>query len=81
MMTGAPVIGAFIALWGFWGLLLVGWIVQELDVRRLLLFVGLWAVGRLASGYVLEGVLFAPYVAVLDIALVFAIFKGDVRLR
>jgi hypothetical protein len=37
--------------------------------------------GRLASGYLLYGFLFAPFVAILDIALVFAIFTGDVRLR
>jgi len=37
-------------------------------------------VGRIAAGFVLYGLLFAPYVAILDVALVFAIFKGDVRL-
>jgi hypothetical protein len=52
----------------------------ELDARRTALFIGLWLVGRVALGYVLGGLLFVPYVAVLDIALVFLIFKGDVRL-
>ncbi len=80
MVTGAPAIGAFIALWGFWALLLLGWYVGVLDVRRTALFIGLWVAGRVASGYVLYGLLFGPYVAVLDIALVFLIFKGDVRL-
>ena len=80
VMTGAPAIGGFIAFWGFWALLILGWMIGELDVRRTALFIGLWVVGRVASGYFLDGLLFAPYLAVLDIALVFLIFKGDVRL-
>jgi hypothetical protein len=81
MLSGAPVIGAFIAWWGFWALLIVGWMAGELDARRTTLFIGLWVVGRVASGYFLYGLLFAPYLAVLDIALVFLVFKGDVKLR
>jgi hypothetical protein len=81
MITGAPAIGGIIAFWGFWALLVLGWMIGELDVRRTAVFTGLWVAGRVASGYFLDGVLFAPYLAVLDIALVFVIFKGDVRLR
>jgi hypothetical protein len=80
MITGAPAVGGFIAWWGFWALLILGWIIGELDVRRTALFIGLWVVGRVASGYFLDGQLFTPYLAVLDIALVFVIFKGDVGL-
>jgi hypothetical protein len=80
-MLSAPAIGGVIAWWGFWALLVVGWIAGELDVRRTALFIVLWVAGRVASGYVLYGLLFTPYLAVLDIALVFLIFKGDVRLR
>ena len=80
MFGGAPVIGAFIAWWGFWALLVVGWMAGELDARRTALFIGLWVAGRVVSGYV-QYELFAPYLAVLDIALVFLIFKGDVKLR
>jgi hypothetical protein len=82
MFGGAPVIGAFIAWWGFWALLGVGWMAGELDARRMALFIGLWVAGRVVSGYFqYGGPLFAPYLAVLDIALVFLIFKGDVKLR
>ena len=81
MFGGAPVIGAFIAWWGFWALLVVGWMAGELDARRTALFIGLWVVGRVALEYFQYGLLFLPYLAVLDIALVFLIFKGDVRLR
>jgi hypothetical protein len=79
-MIGAPAIGAFVALWGFWVLLIVGWVRGELHVRSTAVFIALWLVGRIAAGFVLYGLLFTPYVAILDIALVFAIFKGDVRL-
>ena len=76
----APAIGGFIAWWGFWALLIVGWVTGELSPRGAALFLALWIAGRIASSYVLYGLLFAPYLAVLDIALVFAVFKGDVRL-
>jgi hypothetical protein len=81
MDSGAPAIGAFIAWWGFWALLIVGWMAGELDARHMALFIGLWVAGRVVSGYFQSGPLFAPYLAVLDIALVFLIFKGDVKLR
>ena len=70
-----------IAWWGFWALLVVGWMAGELDARRMALFIGLWVAGRVVSGYFQYDLLFAPYLAVLDIALVFLIFKGDVKLR
>jgi hypothetical protein len=64
----------------FWVVLVVGWIFGALGPRLSVLFVGLW----LAA---FAGVLRAPYVpsasliAILDIALVLIVFKGDVRLR
>jgi hypothetical protein len=79
-MIGTPAIGAFVALWGFWVLLVVGWVRGDLGVRGTAVFIALWLAGHLAAGLVLYGLLFAPYVAILDIVLVFAIFKGDVRL-
>ena len=79
-MFSAPAIGGLIAWWGFWALLILGWMIGELDARRTAWFIGLWVAGRVASGYFLDGLLFAPYLAVLDIALVFLIFKGDVSL-
>ena len=81
VMTGAPVFASLLALWGFWALLVVGTAAGELGPRAAAAFVLVWIGGRFASGYLLYGFLFAPFVAILDIALVFAIFKGDVRLR
>ena len=72
---------ASVALWGFWILLIVGWVLDELDVRGTAVFVLLWLAGLAGGGFVLHGILFRPYVAILDIALVFVIFKGDVQLR
>jgi hypothetical protein len=59
-MFSAPTIGALVALWGFLGLLLVGWMAGELDARRTALFVGLWVVGPVALEYFLYGLLFTP---------------------
>jgi len=72
-------IGALIALWGFWVLLAIGMARGELGMRSAAIFTMLWLVGFLGGRYVLNGQLFVPYVAVLDIVLVLAIFKGDVR--
>ena len=79
-MAGPPGIAAVIALWGFWILLCVGWIRRELRARSAFIFVVLWVAGFLGLRRVLFGLLFAPFVAMLDIALVFMIFHGDVRL-
>ena len=42
----------------------------------------LWLAGFVGLRYLTNGTLFfAPYVAILDVGLVFAVFKGDVRLH
>jgi len=69
------------ALWGFWILLAAGWMSGELQWRGTTVFLLLWLAGFVGSRFVLYGTLFTPYVAVLDIDLVFIIFKGDVRLN
>ena len=79
-MIGAPGIAAWIALWGFWILLCLGWMRGDVGAKGSATFILLWLFGFAGARFVLYGLLFAPYVAVLDIALVFAIFKGDVRL-
>ena len=79
-MIGSPAIGAFVALWGFWILLVVGWVRGELRTRGVVIFLLLWLAGSAVLRFVLYGLLFTPYVAVLDIGLVFTIFKGDVTL-
>jgi hypothetical protein len=66
----------------FWAVLAIGGVFGELGRRAVVTFVLLWICGvfglpRLSST---AGLLVTPYVAVLDIALVFIVFKGDVRL-
>ncbi len=73
-------IGAWIALCGFWVLLAVGVARGELGIKGAATFIVLWLVGFVGARDVLYGQLFAPYVAVLDIALVLVVFKGDVKL-
>jgi hypothetical protein len=64
----------------FWILLLIG--ASEIGRRGCAVYVVLWLIGYLGSGWILSGgFLFLSYVAVLDIALVIHVFQGDVRLR
>ena len=81
---GSPAIAAFIGFWAFWVLLIYGYAVGELSRKAVVIFLALWLAVRLGLGlvpWVAAHSLFAPYVAVLDIALVFVIFEGDVRLN
>ena len=65
-----------------WTLLACGWFSEEPGLRGTAVFVGLWLMGLFGFRVLPYGdALFAPFVAVLDIALVFAIFKGDVGPR
>ena len=69
-----------VAVWGFWILLACGWVLGEIRVRGTLLFVALWLAAFWGSSFLLQGTLVVPLIAVLDIALVFTVFKGDVKL-
>jgi hypothetical protein len=76
-------IPALIAHAAFVGLLAYGWAVGELKLRQVAVSVALWLLGRIGLPYVpYEPArnMFSSFVAALDIALVFLIFKGDVRL-
>lgn len=78
-MVGSPAVGAWIAHVAFWALLFVGR--NELGLKGIGIFLGLWLVGFVGRPWLPLGIaLFAPYVAILDIALVFSIFGGDVKL-
>lgn len=82
-MVGSPAIAAFVAHVAFWVLLGYGVLAGELDRRRMTIMLLLWLCGRFGLGYVPYKpihALFSSYVAVLDIALVFLIFKGDVQI-
>ena len=75
-------LGALIAHAMFWILLVYGWYWDELGARLVAVFTVLWVVGAVALPHLpLAGIVpFFTWVAVLDVALVFIIFKGDVPL-
>ena len=80
---GSPAVAAWIAHAAFWTLLIYGVVVAELNLKHVAVFVLAWTAGLLAlpyAPYPPARVMFSSFVAVLDIALVFTIFKGDVRL-
>ena len=78
-VTSSVGIAAWIAHIAFAVMLFLGW--DELGPSRVI-FALLWLAGYVAQSYVPYGPsLFAPYVAVMDIVLVFMVFQGDVRLR
>ena len=78
-MIGSPLVGWWIAHTAFWILL-------ALAVRsrrwRTLGFIGtLWLAGYIASREIAAlDLFFMPYVAVLDIVLVFVVLQRDIRL-
>jgi len=80
---GSPAIAAWIAHLMFWMLLAYGYAVGELTPRSAAVFLGVWLLGRVGLSYIpydpVHG-MFPSFVALVDIALVFAVFKGDVRL-
>jgi hypothetical protein len=78
-------VGSAIAAWiahvTFWLLLAYGWFWEELGLRSVSIVLGLWLAGWLGLPYAPIGApLFPSLVAVLDVALVLLIFKGDLRL-
>jgi hypothetical protein len=74
-------IGALIAHVAFWVLLVYGWFWDELGPKGIVTFVVLWVGGMYALEWIPHGPdMFFSWVAVLDVALVFLIFKGDLRL-
>jgi hypothetical protein len=78
---GSVGIAAWIAHGAFWTLVVFGLSSGELTLRRLVVLLSFWLAGLFGLPYFPYGAaLFSPYVAVLDIVLVFMIFKGDVRL-
>lgn len=79
---GSAGIAARVAHLAFWALLFYGWAWEEIDLSGIVVFLLLWVAGLYGLPYLVAygDALFAPFVAVLDIALVFLIFKGDVRL-
>jgi hypothetical protein len=80
MLIGIAALIAFVA---FWVLIVCGVVVGELSWPAVAVFVLLWIVARVGLPYLpfdAAASLFVPVEAILDIALVFIIFEGDVRL-
>src|SRR5262245_24351179 len=80
VMFGSQSVAAWIAQLTFWAVLIVGAAMGELSRKAAVAFVVLWVAGvvglprasALGSGFT------TTYVAFVDIALVFMVFKGDV---
>jgi hypothetical protein len=70
-----------VALWGFWILLIAGVLLSELRWRGVTVFLILWGLGAAVSRFVFPALPFVSLVAVLDIALVLIVFKGDIKLH
>ena len=79
---GSIGIAGLIAHVGFWILLVLGIAAGEVRRPVAVLFVSLWIVGYvgLPRLFAFGGLLVTSYIAILDIVLVFLVFKQDVRL-
>jgi hypothetical protein len=79
---GSAGVASWIAYVSFWGLLLCGWLWDELRPPIIVTFALLWIAGLYGLPHLdtSGAAMFPSYVAVLDIALVLVIFKGDVPL-
>jgi hypothetical protein len=79
---GSPTVASFVGYWAFWILLVYGFAVGELTPKIVGAFIALWVIGRIALTYAPwepAHAMFGSYAAILAIALVFMIFKKDVR--
>ena len=79
-MVGSIGIAFWIAHGAFWLLTIIAAVVEQ-RIRLAPIFVALWLVGYAGSAWLTYGsAWFLSYVAVLDIALVLLVCKGDIRL-
>jgi hypothetical protein len=77
-MIGSPLVGSWIAHVTFLVLLAVA--AKAARWRVIGVFVALWVIGYVAAGQVAAlTMFFMPFVAVLDIALIFIVLQRDVR--
>jgi hypothetical protein len=80
-MAGSPAAAALIAHVAFWTLLIFGWALGELNLKRVAIFLLAWLLAFIGLPKLPHGGALVPsFVAVLDVTLVLLIFKGDVRL-
>lgn len=80
-MLSPTAILVWIAHAAFWILVVWGWTMEELGTKGAAIFVVLWLAGLIGLPYVpYGGGLFSSWVAVLDVALVLIVVKGDIKL-
>jgi len=77
---GSIMVAGWIAFIAFWFLLVYGWAADQLYPPTITVFLVLWLTARFGLPYLHADDFFISYVAILDIALVFIIFKADVPL-
>jgi len=79
---GAPVVAAYIAQIVFWALLVIGIFSNSVRTRGVAVFLALWFIGcaGLPRFDAIGTFLVTPWLAILDIALVLTVFKGDLRI-
>ncbi len=78
---GSSAVAAWTAHIVFWILVVWAWATESLSVRAAVIVSLLWIVPFVCLDFVpMAAPFFSPYVAVLDIILVFVLFRGDVRL-
>ena len=78
-MIGSPQVGWWIAHVAFWVLLALA--VRDGRWRTIVVIWALWIAGYIATRQVEPlSLFFMPYVAILDIALVFSVLRRDIRL-
>jgi hypothetical protein len=78
---GSSLVGAWIGQIVFWVLIVWGVLTESLGARASIVFASLWLAPFVGVHFhPAAAPFFSPYVAVLDIVLVFILFKGDVRL-
>jgi len=78
--VGSALIAAWIAYSTFVALVAVGFASGELRLRGLVIAVLVCAIGKLVLGYVSYDAMFPSVVAVVDVALILIVVKGDVKL-
>jgi hypothetical protein len=78
---GSSAVASWIAHVAFWALLALGWMSGELRIRGTFIALSCWLTAYISLSFLSYGSgLFPSFVAVIDIALVFVIFKGDVHI-
>jgi len=81
-MVGLPFVFTVLAQVVFWTLLVIGIVGGSLNRVSASVFVSLWLIGYIVLPRITwwTGAFFTPWVAILDIALVFVVDHGDVKL-